>query len=106
MFALQSTQKNYNRAQKISVFLSGVFVCLVLTRGKTMNNCSTCHWWTKSFGEKDGRSVCVWHSGTKDVENRKVDFGGSKPFRTTADFGCVCWSVDERKFVDQKSILA
>ena len=59
--------------------------------------CSTCHWWTKSFGEKDGRSVCVWHSGTKDVKNRKVDFGGSKPFRTTSDFGCVCWSADDRK---------
>lgn len=69
-----------------------------------MNNCSTCHWWTKSFGDKDGRSVCVWHSGTKDVENRKIDFGGSKPLRTAADFGCVCWSVDERK-PDEQSII-
>jgi hypothetical protein len=58
--------------------------------------CSSCHWWFAGFGTDD-RRVCVCHTGMKTAEVRKVDFGGSKPMRTTGDFGCIDWSEDKRK---------
>jgi hypothetical protein len=64
---------------------------------KETNTCSTCHWWTKVLGEdKDGRRICVWHTGLREDRNAKVVFGGNKSLRTTAEFGCVDWEVDTR----------
>jgi hypothetical protein len=62
-----------------------------------IQRCDTCHWWTDVLGTLDGRAVCVWHTGLRDNQMRKVDFSGKKSMRTTADFGCVCWQVDKRK---------
>jgi hypothetical protein len=69
-----------------------------------IQRCDTCHWWTDVLGTIDGRAVCVWHTGLRDNKVRKVDFSGKKSMRTTADFGCVCWQLDERKSLDNKSI--
>jgi hypothetical protein len=41
--------------------------------------------------------VCVLHTGLKTAELQKVNFGGDKPIRTTADFGCTEWMKDERR---------
>ena len=59
--------------------------------------CSTCHWWFDSTTEKAGMKLCVFHTGMKAAKNRKIDFGGTKPLRTTGDFGCNSWRQDERK---------
>jgi hypothetical protein len=62
-----------------------------VTPAAVAQRCSTCHWWTGAMGTKDGRNVCVWHTGSKDAKNRNVDFGGNKSLRTLPDFGCTCW---------------
>ena len=61
-----------------------------------IQRCDTCHWWTDAMGALEGRKACVWHTGSRDAKTRKVDFGGNKSLRTTADFGCVCWEKDMR----------
>lgn len=55
--------------------------------------CSTCHWW---FGDDTKYRVCVFHTGLKAAKTRRVDYGGNKPMRTTAEFGCVDWQKDTR----------
>lgn len=62
--------------------------------------CQTCHWWARAIAAKDGRRVCVLHTGLKDTANRHIDFGGNKSLRTTAEFGCNRWSKDERPVED------
>jgi hypothetical protein len=62
-----------------------------------MSHCNTCHWWCESLGEKDGRRVCVLHTGLKGEAVAKVAYGGNKLLRTSADFGCTEWRRDERE---------
>ena len=61
-----------------------------------IRQCSSCHWWFDGFNGKSSRRVCVFHTGMKTADVRKIDFGGNKPMTTTADFGCVDWMKDER----------
>jgi hypothetical protein len=58
-----------------------------------MPRCSTCHWW---FGDHPQFRICVFHVGMKTAKTRRIDYGGAKPLRTTADFGCVDWQKDTR----------
>ncbi len=55
-----------------------------------MNRCLDCCWW---FDDESGsdRRVCVLHTGMKTAAVRTVDFGGNKPMRTVAGFGCTEW---------------
>jgi hypothetical protein len=66
-----------------------------MTDNKT---CSTCHWWFDGFnlpGISD-RRPCVLHNGLKDEKVAKIEFGGNKTLRTSADFGCNQWESDKR----------
>ena len=64
-----------------------------------LQRCETCHWWFNGLGDDHPRfsRVCVFHNGMKGEKVAKIEFGGNKPLRTTADFGCTAWEKDTRK---------
>lgn len=58
--------------------------------------CQTCHWWFNGSGNDRFSRVCVFHNGMKGEKVAKIEFGGNKPLRTAADFGCNQWEKDTR----------
>jgi hypothetical protein len=63
---------------------------------KETGTCSTCHWWSEAFMPEKEHRTCVWHSGMKGEKKARIEFGGNKPLRTSADFGCLDWTEDTR----------
>jgi hypothetical protein len=65
-----------------------------LERAVCQRLCKTCHWW---FGDDGERRPCVFHIGMRGEKAARIEYGGNKTLKTSADFGCTDWTKDERK---------
>jgi hypothetical protein len=62
-----------------------------------MERCANCHWWSNFLPSESDRRPCIFHNGMKGEKVAKIEFGGNKTLRTSADFGCTAWEKDRRE---------